>query len=77
MTTVRRRIFEENNYRKIKKKLIYEKLARIKEIADIILFKNINLNTQIKFRMIFFWKLQKILTQSLQEIFRSIFKKNY
>ena len=31
------------NYRKIKKKLIYEiALARIKEISEIMLFKNIN-----------------------------------
>ena len=36
--------FVEENYRKIKKKLIFEiALARIQEISDIILFKNINL----------------------------------
>ena len=37
--------FEENDYKKIKKKLIYEiASARIREIFDIILIKNINLS---------------------------------
>ena len=58
--------FEENNYRKIKKKLIYEiALARIKEIADIILFKNINLKYSNKISNDIFLKLQKILTSEV------------
>ncbi len=72
--------FEENNYRKIKKKLIYEiALARIKEIADIILFKNINLKYSNKISNDIFLEVTKnINLRGLQEIFRSIFsKKNY
>jgi cell division protein FtsA len=37
------RLFEKDNYRKIKKKLIYDiAFARIKEICEIIIFQNIN-----------------------------------
>ena len=69
--------FEENNYRKIKKKLIYEiALARIKEIADIILFKNINLKYSNKISNDIFLEVTKnINLRGLQEIFRSIFSK--
>ena len=42
---IEKEFFEDDTFRKIKKKLIYEiALARIKEISDIILFKNVNIN---------------------------------
>ena len=42
---IEKEFFENDTFRKIKKKLIYEiALARIKEISDIILFKNVNIN---------------------------------
>ena len=37
-------MFSETNFRKIRKKLIYEIiLARVKEISELIIFKNVNL----------------------------------
>ena len=40
---IEKKLFNDEPFRKIKKKLIYDiALARIKEISEIILFKNIN-----------------------------------
>ncbi len=47
--------FKNNNFRKIKKYLIYEiAKARIQEIAGIMLFKNINMSSFVKKKIIFF-----------------------
>ena len=43
MNLIEKELFEEERYIKIKKKLIYEIVeARIKEISEILLLKNIN-----------------------------------
>ena len=47
--------FQDENYRKIKKKLIYEIISeRIKEILNLILFKNINFQHLNKYQSIEF-----------------------
>jgi len=47
---IEKNFFHNKNYRKIKKKLVYEiALARVEEIFDLILFKNINFNYYKKF----------------------------
>ena len=47
--------FKNNNFRKIKKNLIYEiAKARIQEIAGIMLFKNINVSSFVKKKNNFF-----------------------
>ena len=46
--------FENSNFRKIKKKLIKEKaIARIKEIFEILIYKNINFQSFDNVKMIF------------------------
>ncbi len=46
---IEKEYFKNNNFRKIKKNLIYEiAKARIQEIAEIMLFKNINMSSFIK-----------------------------
>ena len=66
--------FTKNNFRKIKKKLIYEvALARIKEILEIVLFKNVNFKYYNKFSYSIFIEIeQKILLIA----FKAIFEKN-
>ena len=54
---IEEKFFKEDNYIKIKKKLIYEiALARIIEILDIIVFKNINFKNNKKILKNFFLK---------------------
>ena len=54
---IEKKFFKEDNYIKIKKKLIYEiALARINEILDIIVFKNINFKNNKKILKTFFLK---------------------
>ena len=56
---VEKEYFENTNYRKIKKKLIYEIAnARIQEIADIILIDNINFNRFSKKKLPIFLKIK-------------------
>ena len=44
MKSISSKFFDKENYRKIKKKLIYDiAFARIKELSEIIIFQNINL----------------------------------
>ncbi len=66
--------FTKNNFRKIKKKLIYEvALARIKEILEIVLFENVNFKYYNKFSYSIFIEIeQKILLIA----FKAIFEKN-
>ncbi len=75
---VDKELFKENNYRKIKKKLIYEiALARIQEIVDIIIFKNINLNHYNTIKNVIFLEIDtNSRFKSLDKIFKSILSKN-
>ena len=70
--------FKENNYRKIKKKLIYEiALARIQEISDLIIFKNINLNYSNKISNAIFLEIDsRSRFKSLDKIFSLVFSGN-
>ncbi len=70
--------FEETNYIKIKKKLIYEIiLARIEEISEIIIFKNINFryyDNKIKF--LFLDINDEFDNECLKDTFKKIFSFN-
>ena len=70
--------FVEENYRKIKKKLIFEiALARIQEISDIILFKNINLAHYNKNKNTIFFEMNSSLqVESLINIFKKSFSRS-
>ena len=70
--------FKNINYRKIKKKLIYEiALARIKEISEIIIFNNINFEHYNKFANTIFLEMSgKQRLKGLDEIFKSVFSMN-
>ncbi len=70
--------FNEGGFRKIKKKLIYEiAVARIKEISDLILFKNNNLNHYNKFLMRIYLEINhNYQFRSLNEIYKTVFTKN-
>ena len=70
--------FNENIYRKIKKKLIYEiAQARIKEISEIVLFKNINFIYYSNFSNNIFLEVDdNSRFKSLKEIFKKTFSKH-
>ena len=70
--------FRNSNYRKIKKKLIYEiALARIKEISKIIIFNNVNFRYYNKFaNTIFLETICKPRINGLDDIFKSVFSMN-
>ena len=72
---IEQNFFNDNVYRKIKKKLIYEiALARIKEISEIILFKNINFVHYNKVsNNIFFEADDSSQFKSFKEIFKKTF----
>ena len=73
--------FEKNIYKKIKKKLIYEiAFARIKEMSEILLFKNINFVYYNKYSKNIFLEIDdKLQLKCLKEIYRKNFVtyKNY
>ena len=73
---IERKFFEEDNYIKIKKKLIYDiALARIEEILDVILFKNINLKNYRKQKMFVFYEIdEKIKSKSIKDLFKNSFE---
>jgi len=75
---IEEKFFNNNNYRKIKKILIYNiALARIKEIFDLIFFKNINLNYYEKFsKNIYLEICDKSLFYTFQELYKTTFYKN-
>ena len=71
---VEEELFEKGQYRKIKKNLIYEIAhARIKEILNLMIFENINLNYYFKStKVLFFEDKTNFQSQNLGEIFKSI-----
>ena len=75
---IEEKYFENNNYKKIKKKLIQEIVsARIDEILELMLFRNINLQYYNKnTKVIFFEFNDKSQPESLKEIYKIIFSKN-
>ena len=70
--------FENNEYRKIKKKLIYDiATARIKEISELLIFKNINLKFYIENSKVIFLEIDSAVNpKGLREIFKTIFSAN-
>ena len=75
---IERVFFDNNNYRKIKKKLIYDiAYARILEIAELIIFKNINFtfNTKIS-KTIFLDINDNANINGLKNIYETVFSKN-
>ena len=70
--------FNDENYRKIKKKLIYEiAFARIKEISELILFKNINFQHYNKISKNIFLEIdQKLQFKFINEIYKKAFSMN-
>ncbi len=75
---IEKKFFEENNYIKIKKKLIYEiAIARLKEISEMILFNNINFESYNKIPKVIFLEIDPSLKlNGLEEMYRTVFSKN-
>ena len=78
---IEEKFFKEDNYIKIKKKLIYEiALARINEILEIIVFKNINFKNNYKYLNNLFFEVNFELDfKFFEEIFKKVIieTKNY
>ena len=69
---VEKKYFNNENYRKIKKKLIFDIVqARVKEIFDLIIFKNINLKYNIEFASFIFLDIQ---SEFHPKIFKEIYQ---
>ena len=70
--------FNMNEYRKIKKKLIYEiALSRAKEICDLILFKNINFDYYNNYSKNIYLEISdKSHVQAFKEIYETTFSNN-
>ena len=75
---VEKHLFIEDNFRKIKKKLIFEiALARIQEISKIMLEKNINIGHYKKYSNKLFLEItSELQTESLINIFKSCFSED-
>lgn len=75
---IEERYFENDEFKKVKKKLFYEiALARIKEISELIFLKNINLNNKnILTKNIFLEMNNSFQPKSLKVIFDIILSKN-
>ncbi len=78
---IERKFFKNQNFRKIKKKLILDIAnARIQEFAEVIIFKNINLKSFLKKKLPIFLKIDDTYTYDcFEDSFRSSFsnKKNF
>ena len=74
---INKKYFKQENFRKIKNKLIYEIIeARVREIYDIMVNKNINYLYYNKFVKKLFLEANNNLPISLKEIYKKIFSKN-
>ena len=73
--TIDKIFFKNENYRKIKKKLIYEVvLARVKEMHEIILYKNVNFKHYIKAPKVVFLEIDnKTHLNNFDKIFEKFF----
>ncbi len=71
---IEKKFFEDNNFRKIKKKLIFDIAeARINEILELMLFKNINLKYYNKLPKSLFFQVKSTSSfQSIKEIYKNI-----
>ncbi len=75
---IENKFFQDQSFRKIKKKLLYDiALARIKELVEIILFKNINVVSFYNKNIPIFLKIEdKINIDCFQKIFIESFSQN-
>lgn len=75
---IEREFFIDQNFRKIKKELIFEIAeARIQEIAEITIYKNINLKSFLKMHPKICLKINDFSTQkSFENIYKNIFSNN-
>ena len=71
---IEKEFFEDSNYKKIKKKLIYEITeARINEILEIMMYKNVNFQHYNKFTKTLFFQLNSAYNfQSIKKIYTNI-----
>ena len=71
---IEKKYFGENNYRKIKKKLFFDiAKARINEILELVLLKNINLKYHTKSPKFLFFQLKSASSfQSIKDIYKKI-----
>ncbi len=71
---IEKKFFEENNFRKIKKKLVFDIAeARIKEILEFMLFENINLKYYNKLPNSLFFQLKSTSSfKSIKDIYKNI-----
>ena len=75
---IEKNFFDDQNFRKIKKKLIYDiASARIEEIAEIIILKNINLVSFLKKNLTIFLKVNDNTLKCFDKNFKSIFMGNF
>ena len=74
---IEEKFFANNNFRKIKKKLIYEiATARIREISELLLFKNINFRLYKNYSDNIFLEIDRDQQfKGLEKIFEDIFPK--
>ena len=74
---IKKKFFRVGHYKEIKKELIFEiAYARIKELSEIMLFKNINLDFFIKKKIPLFLKINdEIIAKSFLESFKLFFSK--
>ena len=74
---IKKKFFRVGHYKEIKKELIFEiAYARIKELSEIMLFKNINLDFFIKKKIPLFLKINdEIIAKSFLESFKLSFSK--
>ena len=77
-TLIEENFFEDDAYRKIKKKLIYEIiLARAQEIIDLMIFKNINFKHYNETPKDLYYEFSdKSSVQNIKEIYKNVFLKN-
>ena len=75
---VEKEFFQEKNFRKIKKKLIKDiASARIQEMAELMIFKNINLKSFLRSNILIFLEINdKINLKSMKDVFTFHFSKN-
>ena len=73
---IEKKFFQDNNFRKIKKKLIFDIAeARINEILDLMIFKNINLKYYNKLPKSLFFQLKSASSfQGIKDIYKNIFR---
>tara|TARA_B100000035_G_scaffold277987_2_gene256620 strand:+ start:333 stop:1529 length:1197 start_codon:yes stop_codon:yes gene_type:complete len=75
---VEKELFKDTDYIKIKKKLIYQiAFARIQEIFEIILYKNVNFKHYKKNSKVIFLEIdQNLQFKGLEEVYKTVFSMN-